>query len=181
MSDRAVAVLLRAVNLAGRRLAMADFKAALADAGLPEARTLGASGNAVVRAAAADAKLEARIEAGLKAAFGASPDVFVRDGKQLAAVLAANPFSKTAVEKPQHLLVVFLRGEPDGAAVEALRARISGPEEIAAGPGCLFASFPEDIGHSKLTSATIERGLKLRGTGRNWNTVAKLAALLDGA
>ena len=179
MSERAVAVLLRAVNLAGRRLAMADFKAALAKAGLADARTLGASGNAVVSAPAADAKLEARIEAGLKAAFGASPDVFVRDGGQLAAVMSANPFAQMAKDKPQHLLVMFLGAEPEPAAVEALRAKITGPEEIAAGPGCLYASFPEDIGHSKLTSALIERSLKLRGTGRNWNTVAKLAAMLD--
>lgn len=179
MSDRAVAVLLRAVNLAGRRLTMADFKAALADAGLAGARTLGASGNAVISAPSADAKLEARIEAGLKAAFGASPEVFVRDRGQLAAVVSANPFPQLAKDKPHHLLVMFLGGEPDPAAVAALRAKITGPEEIAAGPGCLFASFPEDIGHSKLTSALIERSLELRGTGRNWNTVAKLAAMLD--
>ena len=179
MSERAVAVLLRAVNLAGRRLAMADFKSALAKAGLADARTLGASGNAVVSAPAADAKLEARIEAGLNAAFGASPDVFVRDGGQLAEVMSANPFAQMAKDKPHHLLVMFLGGEPDPAAVEALRAKITGPEEIAAGPGCLYASFPEDIGHSKLTSALIERSLKLRGTGRNWNTVVKLAAMLD--
>lgn len=181
MSERAVAVLLRAVNLAGRRLAMADFKAALADAGLAGARTLGASGNAVVAAPAADVRLETRIEAGLKAAFGASPDVFVRDREQLAAVVAANPFRQMAQDAPHHLLVMFLRGEADPAAVEALRARITGPEEIAGGPGCLYARYPDDIGHSKLTSAVIERSLKLCGTGRNWNTVAKLAAMLGQA
>jgi uncharacterized protein (DUF1697 family) len=102
----------------------------------------------------------------------------VRDGEQLAAVVAANPFRQMAQDAPQHLLVMFLRGEPEPAAVEALRAKITGPEEIAAGPACLYARYPQDIGHSKLTGAVIERGLKLRGTGRNWNTVAKLAAML---
>jgi uncharacterized protein (DUF1697 family) len=62
--------------------------------------------------------------------------------------------------------------------VAALRARIAGREEVAAGPRCLFARYPDGIGRSKLTGAMIERALKLRGTGRNWNTVGKLAAML---
>lgn len=181
MSDRPVAVLLRAVNIAGRRLVMADFKAVLADLGFQDVRTVVATGNAVISAPRADAALEARIEAGLKAAFEDTPDVLVRDGEQFAAILAANPFPEMARDAPHHLVVMFLRGEPDPAAVEALRAKIKGPEEVAAGPGCLYARYPDDIGHSKLTGAVIERALKLRGTARNWNTVAKLAHLLGAA
>jgi uncharacterized protein (DUF1697 family) len=59
-------VFLRAVNLAGRRLAMADFKRALAAAGYAEAQTVAAAGNAVISAKAADGKLEAAIEAAPK-------------------------------------------------------------------------------------------------------------------
>ena len=57
-----------------------------------------------------------------------------------------------ARDDPSHLVVVFLKGEPQAAAVEALRGKIKGPEEGAAGPGCLYASYPDDIGHSKLTA-----------------------------
>lgn len=64
-----------------------------------------------------------------------------------------------------------------GRAVEALRARSAGPEEIAGGPGCLCARHPDEVGHSKPTGAAIERGLKLRGAGRN----EKLAAMLGEA
>jgi len=177
MNDRPVAVLLRAVNVAGQRLVMADFKAVLAELGFPDARTVVATGNAVIVAPRADAALEARIEAGLKAAFGDTPDVFARDAGQLAAVLAANPFQEMAKTAPHHLVVMFLRGDPDAAAIAALQAKITGPEQVAAGPGCLFAAYPQDIGHSKLTGSLIERTLKLRGTARNWNTVRKLAEL----
>jgi uncharacterized protein (DUF1697 family) len=176
---RRVAVLLRAVNLAGRRLPMADFKGVLADVGLAEARTLGASGNAVAAASGAEAALEAKVEAAFKAAFGASPDVFVRDAAALAAVVAANPFAEMAKAAPQHLLVMFLRDEPAPEAVAALRAKISGSEEIAAGPRCLYVRYPDGIGRSKLTGTLIERTLRLRGTGRNWNTATKLAAMLE--
>jgi uncharacterized protein (DUF1697 family) len=172
-----VGVFLRAINLAGKRLLMADFKRALADAGYPDAQTVVATGNAVIRAKAADAALEARIEKGLETTLGQSTEVFVRDGKALAAIVAGNPFRAMARDDPSHLVVVFLKGEPEPVAVEALRAKIKGPEEVAAGPGCLYASYPDDIGHSKLTAAMIERALKLRGTARNWNTVAKMAEL----
>ncbi|CAN7273055.1 DUF1697 domain-containing protein [Phenylobacterium sp. LjRoot219] len=181
MSERPVAVLLRAVNLAGRRLAMADFKAVLADAGLSEARTLGASGNAVAAAVGADGVIESRVEAAFKAAYGASPEVFVRDHAALAAVVAGNPFAKLAEAAPSQLLVMFLRGAPQAEAVAALRAKVAGPEEFAPGPGCLYVSYPDGIGRSKLTGGLIERTLRLRGTGRNWNTTTRLAALLEPA
>jgi uncharacterized protein (DUF1697 family) len=172
-----VAVLLRAVNLAGRRLAMAEFRSALETLGHPGAQTVVATGNAVIQAKAADAALEEKLEAGLGREPGQVTDVFVRDGAQLAAIVKANPFPKMAEDDPSHLVVVFLKGEPDAEAIEALKGKIRGPEEVAAGLGCLYASYPDDIGHSKLTAAVIERTLKLRGTARNWNTVLKLAAL----
>lgn len=172
-----VGVFLRAINLSGRRLLMADFKRALADAGHPDAQTVVATGNAVIAAKAADAALAARIEKGLETTLGQSTEVFVRDGAELAAIVAGNPFPAMARDDPSHLVVVFLKGQPDAAAVETLRGRIKGPEQVAAGPGCLYASYPDDIGHSKLTAAMIERALKLRGTARNWNTVLKMAEL----
>ena len=174
---RKVGVFLRAINLAGKRLVMADFKRALAEAGFPDAQTVVATGNAVIAAKVADEALEATIEAGLAATLGQSTEVFVRDGAALAAIVASNPFPKMAAEDPSHLVVVFLKGQPGAAEVEALRGRIKGPEEVAAGPACLYASYPDDIGHSKLTAAMIERALKLRGTARNWNTVSKMVEL----
>jgi uncharacterized protein (DUF1697 family) len=38
--------------------------------------------------------------------------------------------------------------------------------------------YPDGIGASRLTTALIERTLGTAGTGRNWNTVLKLAALV---
>jgi uncharacterized protein (DUF1697 family) len=44
----------------------------------------------------------------------------------------------------------------------------------------LYIVYPDGIGRSKLTNTLIERRLDTRGTGRNWNTVTKLAALVVG-
>lgn len=162
-----VAVMLRAVNVGGRRLAMADFKAALAAEGLEDAVTV----------AARVEGLEAKLEAGLARELGGALDVFVRDGAGLAKVLAQNPFPQMAQDDPSHMVVIFLKAAPAQAAVEALQAKIAGRETVAAGPDCLYGCYPDGIGTSKLTAAVIERTLKLRGTGRNWNTVRKLTDL----
>ena len=175
-----VGVFLRAVNLPGGRLLMSDFKRALADLGFSDAQTLLASGNAVIEAAVADRALEARIVAGMLASLGQTAEVFVRDRVALAAILAGNPFRREASEDPSRTYAMLLDGEPAEADVAALRGRITGPETVAAGPGCLYAYYPDGAGDSKLTSKAIERALKLRSTGRNWTTVSKMAALCGG-
>lgn len=173
-----LAVLLRAVNVGGTgRLAMAEFKAALADLGYDAPGTLGAAGSAVVATPTAPGAVEAHLEAELRARFELATEVFARTHAELSEVLAANPFHQMAKEKPSGLLVVFLKGEPDPAAVADLRGRIVGPEEVAAGPRSLFIAYGEGMGHSKLTGQVVHRAIGLSGTGRNWNTVRKLAEL----
>src|SRR6185437_8210118 len=120
-----IAVFLRAVNVGGRRLLMEDFRRALGDAGFGEARTVGAAGTAVVSARSV-AGVEAAVEAVLRTETGQPVEVFARDGAQLAAVLAANPFHAMAAEHPNALAVVLLKGEAGTAEVDDLRRRIVG-------------------------------------------------------
>jgi uncharacterized protein (DUF1697 family) len=168
------AILLRAVNVGGRRVAMADFKAALTTLGCTDVQTHLATGNAVATLADLD---EAALEAGLTRELGGPVEVFVRTGPALVASVAANPYPQMARDDPSHLVVLFLKGEASADAIAALRAKIVGRETVAAGPGCVYACYPHNIGDSKLTAAVIERALGLRTTGRNWNTLTKLVAL----
>ena len=178
MSSQRLAVLLRAVNVGGTgKLPMADLKALLADLGYEDPKTLGAAGSAVIATTVKPAKVEAAVEAALKAQFGLTTDAFVRTHAQLAAVLKANPFAAMARDKPAGLIVSFLKGEARAADIAALRGKISGAEEVEAGPGCLYIAYGAGLGTSKLTGQVVERALALRGTGRNWNTVGKLAEL----
>ncbi|MFC3069291.1 DUF1697 domain-containing protein [Phenylobacterium soli] len=172
------AVLLRAVNVGGTgKLPMADFKALLSGLDFEAPQTLGAAGSAVIGTDAAAATVEAQLEAALKDSFGLATEVFVRDHEALKATLAANPFADMARDRPSALLVLFLKGEPAAPDVEALRARIVGPEAVHPGPRSLYIAYGAGMGTSKLTGQVIERALGLRGTSRNWNTVQKLADL----
>lgn len=92
--------------------------------------------------------------------------------------MKTNPFGRFAEDDPSHMVVVLLRGDPAADKVAALTDRIrQRPEEVAAGPRCLYATYPDDIGHSKLTAAVIERALGDRGTARNLNTLRRMAEL----
>jgi uncharacterized protein (DUF1697 family) len=177
VSGARLALLLRAINVGGRKLASADFKAALAHLGYGEAQTVGAAGSAVVRADAAPAAVEAALEAELQSRLGFLTEVFARTPAALAATLAGNPFPQLAKDDPSHLLVLFLKADPTPAALAALRGKIVGREQVEPGPGCLYMAYPDGIGTSKLNPAVIGRGLGQPGTGRNWNTVQKLAEL----
>jgi uncharacterized protein (DUF1697 family) len=61
--------------------------------------------------------------------------------------------------------------------VTALQKAIVGREIVRAQGRSAYIVYPDGIGRSKLTAAMIEKKLGTRGTGRNWNTVLKLAAL----
>ena len=174
-----VAGLLRAVNVGGRKLLMADLKRIAADAGFEAPTTLLASGNVLFGTELAPQAAEKSLEEAIQKDLGLAADVMVRDLAQLKAVIAANPFPRQAKEEPSRLMALFLTGEPQGDVGLLESACVAG-EEIKAGPGCLYMWFPGGAGASKLSAGLIERQLKVRGTARNWNTVNKLAALLAG-
>lgn len=171
---RRLAILLRAVNVGGVQLKMADFKAVLAEAGFDAPETLLASGNAVVGTDAEATAVEARVQQTLRDRLGLATDVFVRDRAELAAAIAANPFKAFADERPNVMMTVFLKTEPP-ADLDPLRKYAVFGEEIAPGPRCLYITYPDGSGRSKLAGA---KALTSIGTSRNWNTVRKLAEKL---
>jgi len=170
--------LLRAVNVGGRsRLAMADLRAVAAGLGFTEVRTLLQSGNLAFVAKGKASALEGALKAALKQHHGIETDFLVRSARELEAVIAANPFPAEARSAPARLLVMFLQDRVTAQAVAALQQASRGPEIIRHKGRELYIVYPDGIGRSKLTGSLIENKLGTRGTGRNWSTVCRLAAL----
>jgi uncharacterized protein (DUF1697 family) len=171
--------LLRAVNVGGRSgLRMADLRAVAEGLGFADVRTLLQSGNLVFAAKGRTAAaLESALKAALKQHLGIETDFLVRSAKELEAVIAANPFPDEARSAPGKLLVMFLQHRPGARDVQALRDAHKGPEIISHAGREIYIVYPDGIGRSKLTGSLIERRLGTRGTGRNWNTVTRLAAM----
>jgi len=159
---------------------MAGFVKALEGAGCSSARTVGASGNAVVEASArvTDPQLERMLEMAVSQSAGLVTVAFVRDRPAWQALVEANPFVREAVDDPAHLVVTVLRSHPPPSRWSALKGAIVGRERLAEGDRCAYLVYPDGIGRSKLTAAAIERALGVPGTSRNWNTVRTLLQLV---
>ena len=173
-------VLLRGVNVGGqRKVSMAELQAALVAAGFAGARTLLNSGNVVLRSDLAPDALETLLEKEAVERMGLRTDFHVRSAAEWRALIEANPLPDAAARNPSHFIVTCLKSEATPAAVEALRAANPGPEIIRAEGRQLYIDYggPEAMRASKLSSALIDAKLGTRSTGRNWNTVLKLAAL----
>jgi uncharacterized protein (DUF1697 family) len=165
----AFVALLRAVNLGPtNKLAMADLKRLCEEAGFGSVKTYIASGNVVFTSDLAEAKVKAAIEDRLEQLAGKRIGVFVRTAKEMAQVLAGNPFTG---EPGNRVVAVFLDEKPPADAADTASGGTEG-EQVAAGKREVYIHYPGGIGRSKLK---VPAGAK--GTARNMNTVAKLAEL----
>lgn len=164
--------LLRGVNLGGRKVVMSELRALCEGTGFTDVSTLLASGNIALNARLRAAKLEAQLEKLILDGLGLKTDVFVRDAKQLDAIIAANPFKAEAGRRPNLVVVHFMRVAMSAAEKTAIAAN-AGPERVKAGNGCLYVWYPDGQGRSRLK-------LPRLGTARNWSTVTKLAAMARG-
>jgi uncharacterized protein (DUF1697 family) len=172
--------LLRAVNLAGHKpVAMSDLKRMLEETGFSGARSVLQSGNLVFRADAREAEIERLLEKEARDRLNLATEFFVRSAREWRTIVAANPMSEEARHDPAHLLLTLTKTAVEPEQVEALRAAIVGPEKVSGHGRHLYVFYPAGIGRSRLTNALIERKLGTRVTARNWNTVMKLATIIE--
>ena len=173
--------LLRAVNVGGIKVSMADLKALLVNLGFEDVRTLLNSGNVVFRGKSkAGADLEKLLETEFAKKAGRPTEFFVRTAEEWKSIIDRNPMTDEARRDPGHLLVFVLKRAPSNQEVESLRAAIVGPEIVQADGKQAYIYYPAGVGQSKLTAKLIEKKLGTPGTGRNWNTVLKLGAMVEG-
>ena len=159
--------LLRAVNLFGRPLLMADLKRVAEDIGLENPRTFIASGNLLFTSSKREATLKSALETALETHMGKRIGVMIRTAAEMAAVTKANPFAE---EPGNRVVAIFLDDAPPADTVEKAKNRAD--ERFALGKREIYVHYPYGQGRSKLQIPAAAAG-----TARNMNTVAKLAEL----
>jgi uncharacterized protein (DUF1697 family) len=170
--------LLRAVNLGARnKVNMPALREALMAAGFDDVRTYVQSGNVVTRSPHRSAdKVGAAVRAVVRDDFGFDTPVVVRSPKQLAEILAWNPFPEDAAAHPTTVQVLHLVERPARDKVEALLAQDIAPEKVAVKDREVVLSYADGLQGSRLQPANVLKRLGVDGTGRNWRT---LSALVD--
>jgi len=172
--------LLRAVTPGPHnKVGMAGLRELTERLGFDEPRTLLQSGNLVFRnARPTGAALESLLEREAAQRLGLETAFFVRTAAEWQAIVERNPFTAEARRDPAHLVLLCLKAAPPNGAVERLQAAVTGRETVRGDGRQAYVVYPDGMGRSRLTTALIERKLGTAGTGRNWNTVLKLAALV---
>jgi uncharacterized protein (DUF1697 family) len=159
--------LVRALNVGGTgKLTMKDLVACCTAAGMKDVSTYIASGNAIFTSALPEAKVKAAIEKALSAKMGAKIDVFVRTHDELVTLVKKNPFA----QEPGNQVIVMFGDEAPSR--EELAVKGPAGETLRAVGRDVVAYYPMGVGQSKLKLPFAKRV-----TGRNANTVAKLAGL----
>jgi len=153
-------------------LKMPALREVLASAGLGEVATLQVAGNIVLdEAGRAPDEAGRVIRDAVRKAFGFDLPVIVRTHAELADARARNPFADAS--EGRWVQTVFL----DAAPVVSLQVPDGIPEQAVLDGREVFVRYPEGIGGSKLQASWFEKRLRVTGTARNANTVAKLVAL----
>jgi uncharacterized protein (DUF1697 family) len=116
-SPRRLFAFLRAINVGGRNIAMAELRRVFEGLGLKEVETFIASGNVVFNSDALDLRsLELAIEKRLRATLGYEVNTFIRTEEELAAMAKYKPFKKSHLRDATALNVGFLAEAPGPAA-----------------------------------------------------------------
>ncbi len=167
--------MLRAVNVGGHsKIKMEPLKELYRSLGLRDVCTVLQSGNVLFRSNLKDReKLAKRIKQELERRFESQIEVLLRTLEEIKTLVERGPQMAERTD-PSKLLVMFLTGVPDKRMQEELHKAHAGPELIEVRGPEVYLYYPNGVGRSKLSNAFIEAKLKMAGTSRNWNTIAKL-------
>lgn len=172
--------LLRAVNVGGRKLPMAELRDLCGGLGWKDTETYIQSGNLVFGAPGKAEALETILEEAIGERFGMEVPVMVRTAAQWNELAAANPFPEVARDEPNRLQLLVSKRPPDKDAAGILTARARAGEVVRAAGGALWFHFPQGVGTSKLIPALIDKAAGSPSTSRNWRTVLKLREMVQG-
>jgi uncharacterized protein (DUF1697 family) len=170
--------LLRAVNVGGRQLPMAELRALCAGIGWEDVQTYIQSGNVVFGARAGADKLEAVLEKAIAERFAMDVPVIVRSADEWRAYAPANPFPDAAKDEPSRLMLLLSKRPPAAGAEQAIQAKAAAGEQVRRVSDALWIHYPQGAGTSKLTPSLIDRAAGSPATARNFRTVLKLEEML---
>lgn len=153
------------------KLPMTVLKATCEQLGFGDVKTYLASGNVIFRSADGELQVKLSLEGALAEYAGRPVGVVVRSAKEMAAVLAGNPFP----EKPGNKTVaIFLDSAPAVNALDTVTNRVR--EELRMGRREIYVYYADGIGEARLKIPSAKQG-----TARNMNTIAKLAEMASGS
>jgi uncharacterized protein (DUF1697 family) len=173
--------LMRGINVGGKNmLPMKDLAAMFVAEGCTAVSTYIQSGNVLFSATPKVlVGLSGKITGRIAKKFGYQIPVVIRSADELARAIRTHPFLKNgADEKMVHL--AFLSDVPSVEAIAGLDANRSPGDSFHVQDREIYLHLPNGAGKTKLTNAYFDSKLKTISTMRNWATVLKILAMMEG-
>lgn len=166
---------LRAVNVGGRIVKMAELKKIFEAAGFADVSTFIASGNVLFSSPRPPSRLEPQIEAALHKALGFEVRTMVRSDAEVVAAAGYDAFSPGELAGGT-LYVGFAQTPPAAPSVRQVLALQTAVDELRLHGREIYWLGRRGIADSTISMARIEKALQTPATFRNINTVRRLAA-----
>lgn len=170
--------LLRAVNVGGRKVPMAQLREIASGLGWNDVATYIQSGNLLFSAFGGTGALEAELESALEKAFGFEVPVLMRTAGQWAGYLDGNPFPDAARNDPRLLMIGLAKKPLADRCLDQLREVAGDVERVDRKGEALWIHFREGSARSRITPRVLDRAAGSTVTTRNWRTAVRLGEML---
>lgn len=173
-------VLLRGINVSGqKKIIMVELRSLIESAGFSNVQTYIQSGNIILDAEDSydQFAIESRVSQIILKHYSYKVDVFALEPSWLEKTARANPFLNLTDVDTRQLALAILDTAPGDENIKRLDDFNTDPDEYVVSGRVIYIRYVNGAGKSKLSNNLIESKLRLKATGRNWNTTLKLIAM----
>jgi uncharacterized protein (DUF1697 family) len=167
---------LRAINVGGRTVRMAQLVEAFEGVGLARVETFIASGNVIFESGAARRTLTTRIESCLRATLGYDVATFLRTDAEVREIAGRRPFPAAAIASAGAYSVGMLAAPLGRRAAAALKALETENDAFAVRGQEMYWLCQTRQSESTFSNTGFEKALGVRATFRGMNTMTRLTA-----
>jgi len=168
---------LRAINVGGHNVTMAELRGLFEDLALKEVETFIASGNVIFTSRSRDiTTLQQKIESRLLRSLGYEVKAFLRTVPEVAAIARYKPFQEAQLNSAAALNVAFLADPVSAEAARSVMALKTDIDDFHVHGREAYWLCKTKQSDSRFSNTRFEKLLNARATWRNVNTVVRLAA-----
>lgn len=171
--------LLRGINVGGHKvIKMADLKQMFESIELKQVKTYIQSGNIVFESENDVDFLNKRIQSEIKNVFGFDVPVMLRTHEEFINMIKRCPYEADSLLEGESIHVIFLANELSEKEKDQLLMQKNETEDCYIYEKVVYLFFKNSIRNSKLMNQF--QKLHTPATVRNWRTVNKLKAIVEG-
>ncbi|PEA77677.1 DUF1697 domain-containing protein [Bacillus wiedmannii] len=171
--------LLRGINVGGHKvMKMATLKQMFESIGLKQVKTYIQSGNIVFKPEEDINFLKERIQSEIKNVFGFDVPVMLRTHDEFINIIKRCPYEANSLLEGESIHVAFLENELSEKEKDQLLMQKNETEDCYNHEKVVYLFFKNSVRNSKLMNQF--QKLHTPATVRNWRTVNKLKAIVEG-